>query len=103
MPRKGRKYIAVYPSEEQYFELKKLAEESGKSVSKFILEKLGLSIVGSEDAPRAKEPEKPKEPQKKVKVPAYVGEKVVDGVHRGPPRALTTKEKQAWHRKQKRK
>lgn len=100
MPRKGRKYIAVYPSDEQYFKLKDLAEESGKSISKYVLDKLGLSVVGSEDKPRA---ERSRKRSKVPEIPAIVGETVVDGVQRGLPMGLTTKQKQAWHKKHKRK
>lgn len=103
MPRKGRKYCAFYPSDEQYLKLKEQVEESGKSLSKYVLEKLGFGVVGSEDKPEVKKVKKAEEPRKEAKIPAYVGEKVVDGVFRGPPRALTKKEKQAWHRKHKRK
>lgn len=103
MPRKGRRYCAFYPSDEQYLKLKERVDGSGKSLSKYVLDYLGLGIVGSEDKSGAEVVRKPEEPKNEAKIPAYVGETVVDGVDRGPPRALTTKEKQAWHRKYKRK
>ena len=80
MPRKGLHSHTVYCDEVTHRAIKEEAEGSGLSISKYVLDRLGLGVVGEESRPR-------KEAKSRAKEAKAEGRFVIEGgkmVDRGP-------------------